>query len=135
MVTAAGLSATAFDTTIGVSDPTDVEAAVAEFHRISAEARLIEARAQEPVVRGLRLTAEGEVEVSAQTPLPSATRVEPTGSRRMWVGDAWHDGAVFDMDAVLPGVTVTGPAAIVSPFTTIIVGRVRRRGRPPTVIY
>ncbi len=40
----------------------------------------------------------------------------------MWVGDAWHDAAVYDLESVLPGVTVDGPAAIVSPFTTIILG-------------
>ena len=58
-----------FDAAIPVSDPTDVDAAVAEFHRINAEARLIEARAQEPVVRGIRLTAVGEVEqAGADTP-------------------------------------------------------------------
>ena len=36
-----------------------LEAAVAEFHRRHEEARLIEARAQEPTFRGLRLTATG----------------------------------------------------------------------------
>ena len=109
-----------FDTAIGVSDPTDVEGAVTEFHRINAEARLIEARAQEPVVRGIRLTAVGEVDKVAQTPLPPAKDITALGRRRMWVGDGWHDAAVYDLDAVLPGVTVEGPAAIVSPFTTII---------------
>ena len=111
-----------FDTAIGVAEPTDVEAAVAEFHRINAEARLIEARAQEPVVRGIRLTAIGDVDRLVQAPLPPATDIEPRGQRRMWVGDAWHDADVYDMAAVLPGVTVVGPAAITSPFTTIIVG-------------
>ena len=109
-----------FDTAIGVSDPTDVEGAVTDFHRINAEARLIEARAQEPVVRGIRLTAVGEVDKVAQTPLPPATDITTLGQRRMWVGDGWHDAAVYDLDSVLPGVTVAGPAAVVSPFTTII---------------
>jgi N-methylhydantoinase A len=111
-----------FDTAIEVDDPTDVETAVAEFHRINAEARLIEARAQEPVVRGVRLTAVGEVEPLAQTPLTEVQSIEPTGQRTIWVGDAWHDAAVYDMDTVRPGVTVSGPAAIVSPFTTVILG-------------
>ena len=109
-----------FDTAIGVSDPTDVEGAVAQFHQINAEARLIEARAQEPVVRGIRLTAVGEVDKAAQTPLPSARDITALGRRRIWVGDGWHDAAVYDLDSVLPGVTIAGPAAIVSPFTSII---------------
>ena len=109
-----------FDTAIAVSDPTDVDGAVAQFHRINAEARLIEARAQEPVVRGVRLTAVGEVDRVAQSALPNAREIASLGRRRMWVGDGWHDAAVYALDAVLPGVTVRGPAAIVSPFTTII---------------
>lgn len=111
-----------FDAAIGVADPTDVEGAVAEFHRINAEARLIEAKAQEPIVRGLRLTAVGEVERPAEAQLPTATVIEPTGHRRMWIGDRWHDTPLFDMASLVPGVTVAGPAAIRSPFTTIVLG-------------
>jgi N-methylhydantoinase A len=111
-----------FDTAINVEDPTDVEAAVAEFHRINAEAPLIESRAQEPMVRGLRLTAVGEVEQANQTTLPSIADIEPLDHRRIHIGGHWHDAAVYDMAAVLPGVTVRGPAAVVSPFTTVILG-------------
>jgi len=111
-----------FDTAVAVDGPTDVESAVEEFHRRNAEARLIEARAQEPVVRGIRLTAVGDVEQLVLAELPVATDIGARGHRRMWVGDAWHDAAVYEMAEVLPGVTVTGPAAVVSPFTTIILG-------------
>ncbi|MCB0941341.1 MAG: hydantoinase/oxoprolinase family protein [Mycobacterium sp.] len=111
-----------FDTAIAVSDPTDVAQAVAEFHRMNSEARLIEARAQEPVVRGIRLTAVGEVEKPVQAPLPAGTALHPVGRRRMWVGGAWHEARIYDLDDVLPGVTVPGPAAIAGPFTTIVVG-------------
>ena len=41
-----------FDAAIPVDAPTKVGAAVAEFHRRNEEARLIEARAQEPVCVG-----------------------------------------------------------------------------------
>jgi N-methylhydantoinase A len=111
-----------FDTAIAVDDPTDVAGAVNEFHRINAEARLIEARAEEPLVRGIRLAAIGEVEGSKQDLLPSAADIKPRGQRRMWVAEAWHDAAVYDIDAVLPELTVWGPAAIVSPFTAIVLG-------------
>jgi N-methylhydantoinase A len=106
-----------------VADPTDVEGAVAEFHRINAEARLIEARAQEPVLRGIRLTAVGEVERLAEAELPTATAIEPIAQRRMWIGDSWREGApIYEMRDMLAGVTVIGPAAIRSPFTTVILG-------------
>jgi N-methylhydantoinase A len=94
---------------------------VAEFHRVNAEARLIEARAEEPVLRGIRLTAVGEVERPAEAELATATGIEPIAHRRMWIGDGWADDApIYAMSDVLPGVTVTGPAAIRSPFTTVI---------------
>jgi N-methylhydantoinase A len=110
-----------FDAAISVTEPTDVEGAVAEFHRINAEARLIEARAQEPILRGIRLTAVGEVERPADAELPHATGIEPIAHRRMWIGESWHDAApVYAMSGVLPGVQVSGPAAISSPFTTVI---------------
>jgi N-methylhydantoinase A len=112
-----------FDTAITVSEPTDVEGAVAEFHRINAEARLIEARAQEPILRGIRLTAIGEVERPADAELRTATTIEPIAHRRMWIGESWHDAApVYSMSDALPGIAISGPAAITSPFTTVVLG-------------
>jgi len=61
-----------FDVSIPVTEPTDVEGAVTEFHRRNAEARLIEARAQEPILRGIRLTATGHVEQPRDVVLPRA---------------------------------------------------------------
>lgn len=110
-----------FDTSIPVSSPTDVEGAVHEFHRRNAEARLIEARAQEPVLRGVRLTTVGEVEQPVDLALGAVTSLEPVGHRRMWVGDEWRDAVpVYDMEALLPGVVLQGPAAITSAYTTVI---------------
>lgn len=111
-----------FDTAIGVDDPTDIESAVNEFHRINAEARLIESRAQEPLVRGLRLTAVGEVDNANQSALPSVAEITPIDHRRIHISGLWHDAEVYDMAGVRPGVSVHGPAALVSPFTTVILG-------------
>jgi N-methylhydantoinase A len=119
-----------FDAAIAVPDPTDVEGAVEEFHRINAEARLIEARAQEPMVRGMRLTAVGEVDRPSDPGLAAATSIHPIGHRRMWVGGDWHDAVpLYDIADVGPGITLTGPAAINSPFTTIILAP-GERARP-----
>jgi N-methylhydantoinase A len=110
-----------FDVSIPVEKPTDVDSAVAEFHRRNAEARLIEARAQEPILRGVRLTAVGEVDPPRELALNPVSTVSPTGHRRMWSGEQWHDAApLYDMDDIRPGVTITGPAAIKSAFTTVI---------------
>ena len=110
-----------FDVAIPVDAPTDIEAAVAEFHRRNEAARLIEARAQEPVLRGVRLTAIGEVEKMAPLALePSAAEPEPVGQRRMWLAGEWTDGPVYDAGSLRPGMTVTGPAVVTSPFTTLV---------------
>jgi N-methylhydantoinase A len=112
-----------FDTAIPVADPTDVEAAVAEFHRRNAEARLIEAKAQQPVLRGIRLTAIGEVPQPAEPHFDAQPAAEPQSRRRMWLADSWHDDVpVYAMDALRPGGHLTGPAAVSSPYTTVILG-------------
>jgi N-methylhydantoinase A len=126
-----------FDVSIPVEHPADVDAAVNEFHRRNAEARLIEARAQDPILRGVRLVAVGEVSQPADLVLERATAVEPQGKRRMWIAAAnessgWHDDVpVFAMADVRPGVTINGPAAIAGPFTTVIVGAGERAQATP----
>jgi N-methylhydantoinase A len=101
-----------------------VEAAVGEFHRRNEEARLIEARSQEPVVRGIRLVATGLVDQPGELLLDETGLVEPIGHRRVFAGNTWHDGVpVYDGDAVRPGAPVVGPALIQSRFTTLVLAR------------
>ncbi len=111
-----------FDVTIPVDAPTDVEAAVTEFHRRNEEARLIEARAQEPIVRGVRLTATGRVE---QPDTPEAGHSDaaavPVGHRRLWVGE-WLEAPAYEAEALRPGMVIEGAAVIKSPFTTLVLG-------------
>jgi N-methylhydantoinase A len=110
-----------FDTAIPVTEPTDLAGAVAEFHRRNEEARLIEARAQEPVVRGIRLTAIGLVEQPAEVPLPEGGQPAPVTRRDMWIADDWRrDTPVYALEDVVAGVSIHGPAAVTSPFTTVI---------------
>jgi N-methylhydantoinase A len=104
----------------------DVEACVEEFHRRNEAARLIEARSQEPMVRGIRLVATGLVDAPARVALePSTEAPVPVGNRRVHVGDDWHDAAVYDGDALRPGPPgsdnrITGPAVVQHPFTTLV---------------
>ena len=110
-----------FDAAIPVDAPTNVGAAVAEFHRRNEEARLIEARAQEPIVRGIRLTAVGEVDQIAPVTLEAGGTPAPLGHRDMWAGDGWQRAApYYDFSSIGPGSSIEGPAAIQSPFTTVI---------------
>jgi N-methylhydantoinase A len=95
---------------------------VAEFHRRNEEARLIEARAQEPVLRGVRLTAVGVVDKPEAPELSiEGGDPEPVARRDLWVDGDWHrQAAVYDWADLSVGPTLTGPAAIQSPFTTVI---------------
>ena len=98
-----------------------LKSAVGEFHRRNEEARLIEARSQEPVVRGIRLVATGLVDQPADLLLGETDLVAPIGHRRVHTGDAWHDQVpVYDGDLVRPGASIEGPALVQSRFTTIV---------------
>ena len=109
-----------FDVAMPVDAPTDVAAAVTEFHRRNEEARLIEARAQEPIVRGIRLTAIGEVDKIAAVTLEPGATPAPLGHRDMWAGDGWQRDAPYYDFASSGRVAVEGPAAVQNPFTTVI---------------
>jgi N-methylhydantoinase A len=100
----------------------DVAGAVEEFHRRNEEARLIEARSQEPMVRGIRLSATGLVDRPAPVELDTTSDpAVPIARRRMYASGAWHDAVpVFDGDALRPGPPIEGPAVIQSRFTTLV---------------
>ena len=111
-----------FDVAVPVDAPTDVAAAVTEFHRRNEEARLIEARAQEPILRGIRLTAVGAVDEMAAVTLEPGATPAPLGHRDMWAADGWQRQApYYDFATLRPGSPIEGPAAVQSPFTTVIV--------------
>ena len=98
-----------------------VAAAAEELHRRNEEARLIEARSQEPVVRGLRLIATGLVDQPEEVELQPGGAPEPVGHRRIYAGESWHDDApVYDGEQLRPGPPITGPAIVQARFTTIV---------------
>jgi N-methylhydantoinase A len=110
-----------FDVAIPVDAPTQVSEAVTEFHRRNEEARLIEARAQEPILRGIRLTAIGEVDQLAPVTLGRGGAPAPLVHRDLWAGGGWQRGApCYDFSSIRPGGVIEGPAAVQSPFTTVI---------------
>ena len=100
----------------------DIEACVEEFHQENESARLIEARAQEPMVRGIRLTATGLVDRPAPSHFETIDELPPAKAhRRVHTGDGWHDDvAVYDADTLAPGPAVVGPAVVQYPFTTLL---------------
>lgn len=101
-------------------DADDVKAAVDEFHRRNEEARLIEARAQEPTVRGIRLIATGLVDRPEPLVLAEATLPEPIATRRLFVSEAWTNAPVYDAAQLAPGPELSGPAIVQSRFTALV---------------
>ena len=98
-------------------------AAAEELHRRNEAARLIEARSQEPVVRGIRLIATGLVEQPALAYPDAGDHLIPSGYRRVYAGREWFDEVpVYLARPLGAGARVTGPALIQSPFTTIVLG-------------
>ena len=95
--------------------------AVEEFHRRNEEARLIEARTQEPSVRGVRLTLTGLVDKPRPVVLePNGAAVAPIGTRKMFVDDGWHDAAIHDGLTLQAGQEIAGPAVVQYPFTALV---------------
>jgi N-methylhydantoinase A len=105
--------------------PAQVEAAVEEFHRRNEASRLIEARSQEPVVRGIRLIATGVVDqpILARLAAGGQPPPGPIARRRLYAGGSWHDDApVYDLADLRPGPRIAGPALIQGRFTTLVLG-------------
>ncbi len=104
--------------------PAQLEAAVEEFHRRNEASRLIEARSQEPFVRGIRLVATGLVDQPHLVRLePSNDAPVPITRRLLHCGGEWHtDAPVYDGETLRPGPTIAGPALIQSRFTTLVLG-------------
>ena len=99
----------------------DVAAGVEEFHRRNEEARLIEARSQEPMVRGVRLTATGVVAAPDPAPLEADPGPPvPIGRRSVHTGDGWHEVDVYDGERLRPGPPIVGPAVVPWRFTTLV---------------
>jgi N-methylhydantoinase A len=98
-----------------------LEATVESFHRRNEEARLIEARSQEPMVRGIRLKAVGLVDHPEFGRREAGSMPEPISRRRVHTGGDWHDDVpVYDGEALPAGPEIKGPAIIQSRFTTLV---------------
>ena len=100
--------------------PETLDAAVDEFHRRNAEARLIESRAEEPLVRGLRLVAVGRSDHPDLRPPVTTGVARARGRRPVYLGGAWVDAEVVDAAELTPGGAARGPAVIELPFSSLL---------------
>ncbi len=56
-------------------------------------------------------------ELQPESPPDDAQR----GTRRTFFGGEWHEGRIFDLDALQPGNRIEGAAVLENPYTTIVV--------------
>ncbi len=95
--------------------------AAEELHRRNEAARLIEARSQEPVVRGVRLIATGLVDQPRTAVRGPSAQPRPVGARRVYTGARWVDDTpVYRSGDLGEGSEIAGPALIQGPFTTVV---------------
>ncbi len=95
-------------------------AAIDEFHRRNAEARLIESRSEEPLVRGIRLVAIGRTRHPDLAPPQAPDLATAGGKRPVYMGGEWVDADVIDIVRLVGGATVTGPAVIELAFSSLV---------------
>ena len=101
--------------------PEAFRAAVDEFHRRNAEARLIESRAEEPLVRGVRLVAIGRTPHPDLAPPQAPDVASASGRRAVFMGAEWVDADIVDVAEVVPGgALVVGPAVIELAFSSLV---------------
>jgi N-methylhydantoinase A len=73
------------------------------------------------MLRGIRLTTVGVVDKVTAQPLEPGPVSAPLGRRDIWAADGWQRQApYYDFATLRPGGSIDGPAAVQSPFTTVI---------------
>jgi N-methylhydantoinase A len=99
----------------------ELSAAVERFHELHEELHTYAARDQEPILRGLRLTAVG---ITDKPRLPrlgrSVARPLVKGRRKAFFGGRFVVAPIYDGPSLRAGQHLKGPAIIEEPFTTIV---------------
>jgi len=101
---------------------------VDRFHRRHEELYTYSLRDQEPVLVNARLAVVGELPaLPEEPPLPSRAPGTPRTWRRVYLGRAWTEAPVYDLDALASGQTIEGPGVVETATTTVLL-RPRDRG-------
>jgi N-methylhydantoinase A len=101
-----------------VADP--LPQIVARFHRRHEELFTYAMRDQECVLVNARVAVSGVLaELPREPALPSAPPVPPSGERRIYLDD-WLIAPVYRLEALVPAQTLTGPALVEAPTTTVL---------------
>jgi N-methylhydantoinase A len=105
---------------IDVSAPDLIERVTERFHHRHEELYTYSAPDQEVVLVNVRLAVVGELPMLPAEPIIEASKsVPPQSSRRVYLG-TWLDVPVYQLDSLLPGDEVKGPAIFESATTTVL---------------
>jgi N-methylhydantoinase A len=106
---------------VDVDAPDLMSEVVDRFHRRHEELYTYSLRDQEPVLVNARLAVVGELPaLPEEPPLPSRTPGTPRTSRRVYLGRAWTEVPVYDLDALASDQTIQGPAVVEATTTTVL---------------
>jgi N-methylhydantoinase A len=113
----------------GVADP--LPQIVERFHHRHEELYTYCLPTQETVLVNARVAVAGILSALPQEPaLPEAPPTAPRSERRIYLDD-WITTPVYDFDALAPAQTISGPAILESPMTTVLLRPGERAGVTP----
>src|SRR5438477_4697313 len=107
---------------VGLDEPGLLDLAE-RFHDQHEAERGFSFHSQQPLVRGVRVTARGftpKPDHYAETGTTSDASKAQKGTRRAYWGDAWTETPVYDGAQLGSGARVDGPALIEEPFTVLV---------------
>jgi N-methylhydantoinase A len=93
-----------------------------EFHRRHEELYTYASRDQEVVFVNARTATVGTVGAPAKAtpPAQAGATASAKGKRRAWFG-GWRETPVYDIAALVPGASLTGPAILEAETTTVVI--------------
>ncbi len=98
-----------------------LDATVEQFHRMHEELHTYASRDEEPILRGLRLTAIGVTDKPRLPTFGRSSAAAPLkGRRKAYFGGKFVNAPIYDGPRMRVGHAVRGPAIIEEPFTTIV---------------
>jgi N-methylhydantoinase A len=104
---------------------------VERFHRRHEELYTYCLPDQETVLVNARVAVAGILSSLPEEPaLPDGPPTAPRSERRIYLDD-WVSAPVYDFDALAPAQTISGPAIIESPMTTVLLRPGERAGVTP----
>jgi N-methylhydantoinase A len=106
-----------------IEAPDLVEQAVERFHRRHEELFAYRLPGQETVIVNVRAAVVGELPtMPAPTPLAGAGGPTTTGTRRVFLNNAWTRVPVYVLEGLPRGFSAKGPALFESAMTTVLAG-------------